>query len=288
MAEREHAVMAPRKEDIRSKVAAIEDLPTLPPVVAALREILAEPETVVDDIAQLISRDPALSANFLRLVNAPFYGFPGRIASVHHALVLAGSNVAKAIASSTTVCAVPEALMVGLWEHCLGVALTSRLLAERLGVRDADEIMAAGLLHDLGKVVLHVAFADEAERAYQLAAERGILIVEAEREILDVDHAEIGQWVARSWNLPTVLRDPIAYHHDPFLSKNGTVGTAIVHFADILVRALDFGNPGDNLVPPLRGEAWHRLGLSEEDLRNVVNDVDNELSVTGTTLFRAT
>lgn len=286
MADRDHTVVAERSEDIRTRVEAVQDLPTLPPVLAALREILAEPGISPENIAQLISKDPALSANFLKLVNAPFYGFPGRIASVQHALVLAGPNVARAIASSTPVCATFETLMVGLWEHSLGVALISRLLAERLDIAPADELMVAGLLHDLGKMVLLVALADEAERAYKRAADRGILIAEAERDILDVDHAEIGEWAAKSWNLPETLYEPIAYHHDPLRSNNGAVRAAVVHVADIFVRALDFGNPGDELVPPVRGEAWDLLGLSEEDLRTVVNDVDNELSVTGTTLFR--
>jgi len=286
VSDRDRTVVAARPEDIRTRVAAVQDLPTLPPVLAALREILAEPGISPENIAQLISKDPALSANFLKLVNAPFYGFPGRIASVEHALVLAGPNVARAIASSTPVCAAFESLMVGLWEHSLGVALISRLLAERLEVAPADELMVAGLLHDLGKVVLLVAFADEAEQAYKRAADRGILIAEAERDILDVDHAEIGEWAVKSWNLPETLYEPIAYHHDPLRSDSGALRAAVVHVADIFVRALDFGNPGDELVPPVRGEAWDLLGLAEEDLKAVVNDVDNELSVTGTTLFR--
>ena len=286
MEEREHAVVAPRKEEIRSRVDRIRNWPTLPGIGAALREIMAESETTAGDIAQLVSKDPALSANFLKLVNAPFYGFPGRIASIQHAMMLAGSNVVEAVASNTTVCNVAGAQGAGLWQHCLGVALTSRLLAERLKVPDVDEVMAAGLLHDLGKVVLHALFADEAERVYRLAAEREMLIVEAERELLGVDHAEIGRWVAESWNFPAGLKSPIAYHHDPALSKNGTMKTAIVHFADILVRSLDFGNAGDNRVPCLHKEAWNMLGLSEENLREVVDDVDNELSVTGTALFR--
>lgn len=286
MAGRDHTVVASRADDVRTKVAAIQDLPTLPTVLAALRETLAEPGASEEHIAQFILKDPALSANFLKLVNAPFYGFPGRIASVQHALVLAGPNVARAIASSTPVCPASEPLMVGLWEHSLGVALTSRLLAERLGIAPADELMVAGLLHDLGKVILLAACPDEAEQAYKLAADRGILIAEAEKEILDIDHAEIGEYAAKTWNLPAALREPIAYHHDPVRSDNGAVRASIVHVADILVRALDFGNAGDNLVPSVRTEAWDMLGLSAQDISTVVNDVDNELSVTGTTLFR--
>jgi putative nucleotidyltransferase with HDIG domain len=287
VAEREHTVVVSRKDDIKARVTLIQDLPTLPIIAASLREMIVEPGTSANDIARLVSKDPALSANFLRLVNAPFYGFPGRIACVAHALALAGSNVLKAAVSNIAAWNAPGEQVVGLWEHSLGVALASRLLAQRLNVPGPDEVMTAGLLHDIGKVVLHALYADEAERMYSAAAQRDIWILDAEREALEVDHAEIGLWVAQSWNFPAALKDPIAYHHDPARWEDRAVRPAIVHFADILVRSLDFGHAGDGLIPQLQHGAWDMLGLSLEDLRGVVDEVDNELSVTGTALYRS-
>ncbi len=288
MVEREESAAALRKTDIRSKVEDIGELPTLPGITRALNEIVAEPESSLRDIAELISKDLALSAKFLKLVNAPFYGFPERIASVQNAILLVGSNVVKATASNAAVYKAPGEPLVGLWEHSLGVALASRLLAVRLDVPDADEVMVAGLLHDIGKAVLCVLFRNEVEETHRLAAERNILILEAERQVLGVDHAEVGGWSAECWSFPTVLKEPISYHHEPRLSEKAGLKTGIVHFADVLVHAVGFGGGGgDSLVPPLDEVAWNTLGLTVEDLREISGQLDDELSTTATALYRS-
>jgi HD-like signal output (HDOD) protein len=113
-------------------------------------------------------------------------------------------------------------------------------------------------------------------------------VLEAERGALDVDHAEIGLWVAESWNFPATLKEPIAYHHDPARSEDRSLKTAIVHLADILAHSLGFGHYGNNVVPELNQKAWDVLQLSVKDLREIVEEVDNELSVTDTALYRST
>jgi putative nucleotidyltransferase with HDIG domain len=288
VAKRKHSVVAPSRNSIRNGVLEIGNLPTLPFIAHILHEMIEEPGILADDIAQFVSKDPALSANFLRLVNSPFYGFPGRIVSVRHALTLAGPNVVRAAASKISVCITQREPIVGLWEHSLGVALASRLLAERFEVTGADEVMVAGLLHDIGKIALRTLFEEEADEVYRVAAERDVSALQAEREILDVDHAEIGLWMADRWNFPATLRDPIAYHHGPARSEDRPVKTAIVHFADILVRSLDFGYPGDAPAVELQEDAWNILGLSVENLPEIVDEVDNELSVNETALYRST
>lgn len=285
MTEHEESVVASQRTAIRNKIEDIGNLPTLPGISAALSEIVGEPESSLHDIAELASKDPALSANLLKLVNAPFYGFPERIASVQSAVLLAGMNVAKAIASSTVALEGPDHPLVGLWEHSLGAALASRLLAVRLDVPDPEEVMVAGLLHDLGKILLHALFPEEAEETHRLAVKHNILIREAELQVLGVDHAKIGGWSAECWSFPAVLGEPISYHHEPSLSKKAALKTAIVHFADVLVHALDFGG-GDSLVPPLEEVAWSTLGFTVDDLDGIVEQLDEELTVTATALYR--
>jgi len=170
VAEHEKRDVASLSADIKSRIEEIDDLPTLCGISTALKEIVAETESSSQDIADLVSKDPALSAKFLKLVNAPFYGFPERIASVRNAVLLVGSHVVKAVASNTSVLDAPGEAVVGLWEHCLGVALASRLLAVRLEVADVEEVMVAGLLHDLGKVVLYAVAGEESEKARRIAA----------------------------------------------------------------------------------------------------------------------
>ena len=288
MAERERTAVAPRREEIRSSVENIESLATLSTITAALSEILDDSESSAKDIADLISRDHALSANLLKLVNSPFYGFPGRIASIRHAVILLGSNVVRAVSSNTVVHRVSGKALKGLWTHSLGVALASRLVAAELGVGEPEELMIAGLLHDVGKAVLHTLLKEEAERVSQFAAQHNMFIFEAERELFGVDHAEVGGWVAERWNFPVTLKEPISYHHEPDSSKETALRTAIVHFANILVHGLDFGDDSENLVPPLDEMAWNRLGFLAEKLREIVNQVDGELSATETALFGST
>ncbi|OGW51481.1 MAG: hypothetical protein A2V62_09995, partial [Nitrospirae bacterium RBG_19FT_COMBO_58_9] len=233
--------------DLRNRIEKLGDLPTLPHVVQRLAAIIGRPTVSTEEIGAIIEKDQVLAAKVLRLANSPFYGFPSRIGSVAHAVIVLGFNVVKGL----TLCAsalsiMKDAGMDQLWRHSLGVAITANLLAARLEIKNPEELFVAGLLHDIGKVVLYVKWPEvgsSIKDAVKTGGDRSLF--EVEQELTGLSHAGIGGCLANAWHLPVTLREPILYPHAPMLAKEATLQTAIVHVADILVKGLACGNPGD-------------------------------------------
>ncbi len=266
--------------DLRNRIEKLGDLPTLPHVVQRLAAMIGRPTVSTEEIGAIIEKDQVLAAKVLRLANSPFYGFPSRIGSVAHAVIVLGFNVVKGL----TLCAsalsiMKDAGMDQLWRHSLGVAITANLLAARLEIKNPEELFVAGLLHDIGKVVLYVKWPEVGSSIKDVAkAEGDRSLFELEQELLGLSHADIGGCLANAWNLPVTLREPILYHHAPTLAKEAALQTAIVHVADILVKGLACGNPGDDLIPPLSKQAWDMVGLDEHTLANYIAKASSEFA----------
>jgi putative nucleotidyltransferase with HDIG domain len=204
---------------------------------------------------------------------------------VSHAIVLLGFNVVKGLALSTSVFEALARESEGLWQHSLGTAVLSRRMAKELNLADPEEIMIAGLLHDLGKVVLAHFAIDEYRAAIEEARTRRIHIGEVEVAHFEVDHARIGAWVAEAWHLPERLTVTMAHHHAPARAKSHKETVAIVHLADILARGMGYGDPGDNVLPPLDHEAFHAVGLSYHRIDQILVEAEKEYN-SGADLFR--
>jgi putative nucleotidyltransferase with HDIG domain len=266
--------------DLRNRIEKLGDLPTLPHVVQRLAAMIGRPTVSTEEIGAIIEKDQVLAAKVLRLANSPFYGFPSRIGSVAHAVIVLGFNVVKGL----TLCAsalslMKDAGMDQLWRHSLGVAITANLLATRLEIKNPEELFVAGLLHDIGKVVLYVKWPEvgnSIKASVTTGGDRSLF--EVEQEITGLSHADIGGCLANAWHLPVALREPILYHHAPSLANEASLQTAIVHVADILVKGLACGNPGDDLIPPLSKPAWDMVGLDEQTLAESLVKASNEFA----------
>lgn len=264
--------MAMSPELLKRKVEDLSNLPTLPAFVTAITNMVEDDTTSAQEIAEVIQRDQVLSAKILKLVNSPVYGFPRRISSVTHALVLLGFNVVKGLVLSTAVFGELARQTSGLWKHSLATALLSRRIATEVGALDPEECMIAGLLHDLGKVILSHLAPEDYVRAIAAAHESGRHIAQVEREVFGVDHTRVAMWLALRWNLPERLTNALTWHHTPSRAREGMQMAAIVHLADILARAENYGESGDGTMPPLDHAAFDSLGLSLEQIETILND----------------
>lgn len=271
--------MTPMAEDLRKKIEHISSLPTLPGVLQLVCTMVEEEGSSVNQIAEVISRDQVLSAKLLRMVNSPFYGFPGRISTVTHALVLLGFNVVKGLVISASVFENLGGEMRGLWQHSLGTALLSRRLALELRLPEPEQIMIAGLLHDLGKLVLN----QTVPEYYQASREHAQIIQchigQAEREVFDTDHAEVGAWMAQRWHLPESLCTVLRYHHEPSMAIEARKMTAVVHVADLLARSMDYGDPLDNAMPPLDANAFRELRLGDAQILRALDQTERDFQI---------
>ena len=266
-----------KRSRFRKALREVKNLPTLPGIISKLSKMAEDPDTTTDQMGKVISKDHILAAKLLKLVNSAFYGFPQKISSLNSALILLGFNVVKSLIISSSIFELMESQDMELWEHSLGCAVVCNVLAKRLEVSDPEEVSTAGLIHDIGKVAIKMELKPEFEALGLMIHDKQISRLAAEKEMLGLDHAEVGGWLAKSWNLPPKLVEPIACHHDPRNAKDEKMATAIIHFSDILIRGLGYGHGDDVWVPPLSKSAWEILGLSAEDLDEIIDEVEEKL-----------
>jgi putative nucleotidyltransferase with HDIG domain len=266
-----------KEQQIKGIISRIQSLPTLPQVVQKLTTMVESPDVTAQEVGKLISSDQVLGAKVLRLVNSPFYGFPGRISSITHSIILLGFNVIKGVVLSASVFDLMEQSMVGLWEHSLGSAIIAGSISRTLGLAEPEEIATACLLHDIGKVLVRVSLQDDYEKIAVLVNKEGKTFREAELEILGVDHAEVGGWLAHEWNLPDRLAIPIEFHHNPAGAKKFQDRVAVVNIADGLVRAWGIGSGGDPWATPISREIWESTRMSTLDLDLLMAKLKEEL-----------
>ncbi|AGW11954.1 HDOD domain-containing protein [Megalodesulfovibrio gigas] len=255
----------------RNRILAVKDLPTLPKVLEEVTRLVADPNSSTDQVAKLIAYDQVLSAKVLKMVNSPIYGFPGRIGSIQHALVLLGLNVIKGVIISTSVFDFMISTMNGLWEHSLGCALACTEIAKVAGLEEPEEYSVPGLLHDLGKVVTAVQLPDIRQELDATVKERDCTYREAEALVIGFTHEAVNGWLAQHWRLPLKIREGMAWHHAPTRAEHYPAAACVVHLADFLVKAYEYGFSGDDQVPYLDPNALKILKLDGDALDTVMD-----------------
>jgi putative nucleotidyltransferase with HDIG domain len=262
----------------KREVRRIKNLPTLPGVVAKISRMVENPETSAATVGRIIAQDQVLSAKVLRMANSAFFGMSRKISSIPQALMILGFDVVKGLVLTSSVFDMIQKSMAGLWEHSIGCAAAAGAVADTLGRDDAEEILVAGLLHDLGKVVLALNLPDDLKLIREQVQSGRLFFHEAEAAVLDFHHGEIGQWLAEHWNLPENLAEPMRLHHHPERAVIYPEVTAIVHIADSVIRGWGFGYAGDDLVPPISPAAWDLLGLKPDDFKAILDIMEPRLS----------
>ena len=268
--------MGNKREEIRAIIKDTRSLPTIPGIINTLNSMSVSDKTSIQEMARVVSSDQVLSARVLRLANSPSYGFY-RVSTISNAMILLGVDVVKSLALSSSIFEIMETSILGLWEHSLGAGVAANIIARRLRLPDCEEIATAALLHDIGKVIVKIKFSDEYNRICDRVKEDKVFFAAAEMAQLGTDHAEIGGWLAKTWFLPDKLIEPIACHHDVAQSVSHRDKTAVVHLADVLIRASGFGHSGEDFVLPLQGAAWDQLGISKQLLAEIVEELEDKL-----------
>jgi putative nucleotidyltransferase with HDIG domain len=262
---------------MRNVIRDTKSLPTLPGIITMLGSLADNDKVSAHEMARVVSADQVLSAKVLKLVNSAFYGFPGRVSTVSNALILLGVNVVKSLAITSSIFDIMEKSIVGLWEHSMGVATAAGAIARTMKLPEPEETATAALLHDIGKVIIKIKLQDDYAQLTALMNEKGCTMMEAERDLLDIDHAELGGLLARSWLLPEKLIEPITCHHQVDRSQAHQSKTAVIHLADALIKASGFGFSGDILVPQIQHAAWSRLGMTDALLASIIAEVEDKL-----------
>jgi len=245
--------------------------PPLPQAFLALRQAARDPMSTMAEVAAIISMDPGLAAYVLRLANSVLYSFPSRVETVDRAVACIGLAEIQTLAMGATLGKAfkdpPRAdvlVMKDFWRHAVSVGLLSSALAERLGAGGRERFFTAGLLHDMGRLLLAIAEPDLAGLALARAAATGGSLDAAEREVLDFDHAVLGGRVCGKWQLPDSLGEAVACHHAPNRCPENDLA-AVVHVADFMANALGLRATPAAGLPVLDLSVLAGLGLTEAD-----------------------
>ncbi len=262
----------------------IGNLPTLPQVVEQVMTLIENPDTTSAQLADVISTDQALMTKVLKVVNSAYYGMPRRIATLRQATVILGFNTVKNLVLSASIfdsfgSGQGDVVFdrVKFWEHSVAVGTAAKILAQRIRLGEPEELFVAGLLHDVGKVVIDDYLHEEFVDILRTVRDKKCRILEAEREVLGIGHPQVGQMLAEKWNLPDTLTQAIAYHHEPKVAGNAHKKfVAIVHLADAIARLENLGFGGDSLTPVIDPESWSLLGIPELELGELILKIKEE------------
>jgi putative nucleotidyltransferase with HDIG domain len=254
---------------------AMESFPSVSPAAGEVLSLLNNPETNVSAIESAVKYDPGLTANILKMTNSAFFGFPGSIASITQAITRLGWKRMYQIVVASSVNAMMDRHVPGydldrgeLWRHSVAASVASEILIRQRNLNASDETFTAALLHDIGKLLLGE-FVSEDLSLIDVAAAKGISFVEAEREVLGTDHAEVGAWVLEHWSLPQNLVRAVRYHHEPGLLEEPDMTTDVVHVADVLCLMMGMGVGHEGLQYELSTEVTERLNLHASHLEAV-------------------
>lgn len=260
---------------------------SLPSVYLRLVEVVNHPHSSAADISEVISSDPGLTARVLRIVNSAMYAFRSPIDTVTRAVPLLGTeqlcDLALASSAVNMFKKVPKDLIKldVFWKHSITTGVVARALATERGEANVERFFVAGLLHDIGRLVIYTRAPKSARKAKARAVEASELLYESERALFGFDHAAVGAALLDTWNLPTALRNGVAFHHAPSSAADSAPSDAIiaatVHCADIVANALRIGSSGERFVPPLDAAAWERLGLRPPAIDKVLQTCDRQL-----------
>lgn len=262
-----------------NKIAdAVSELPALSTVVSKVLKITEDPGANASNLAEAIVLDPNLAASILKLANSAYYGFARHISTVSDAIVLLGFSTIRSLTVAASTYRIYDKEITGyalskgdIWRHCLSCAMMSKLIALKTRYKVPEEAYIAGLLHDVGKIILGRFVEQDYEKIMsQVEAGKSTFSV-AEKEILGFDHPTVGAKVAEKWLFPENLVDAIRYHHDPERSKKNSQLTDIVHIADATCLMMGIGLGGDGLAYEFDQKALDRLGLSEPDMENLMS-----------------
>ncbi len=252
---------------------SIRKLPAFPASVQKVAELLRDDDYSTQDLVKVIQYDQAITANIMKMSNSAYFGSRQKIRTVHEAVVFLGRRHLQSAVFTAGASRFFQASKGGyvdkgkaLWEHSVAVAVMSQILSRQLRKREDQELYTAALMHDIGKLILGEFVQDAFEKIQALMDRRSCSFLEAEEEILGINHAELGGRIADQWNFPPAIRDGIAFHHRPDLLEDENSNAGLIYLSDqfCLMAGIDGGL--DGLAHRGIGSVMKQFQLREVDL----------------------
>ncbi len=262
--------------------AKVNTLVSLPEVYVQLNTLLDEPNTTAADLGEVICHEPGLATRLLRSVNSAFYGVASRIGDLDRAVTIVGRNDLRDLVLATVAVETFDKIasdlvdMSTFWHHSVFCALIARGLGKRCKAPHTQRLFAAGLLHDVGQLVIYHELPELAREALAVAADSDDGLYRAEQDVLGFTHGQVGAALIQAWGLPDSLQATARFHHEPLAGNAFLFETAIVHLANSAANAVE---PGRNILecrPERHSGTWRLTGLTEADLEAAVPEAETQ------------
>jgi putative nucleotidyltransferase with HDIG domain len=262
-------------------------MPSLSTTVAKVLEICNNPGASANDLNRVISYDPVLTAQVLKLINSAYYGLPNRIPSLVRAIIMLGVNTVKNLVLASSVMAAckgisqPGRMIINdFWAHCLCVGVLSKLIAANRGIPQSEheEYFVAGLLHDLGKLPLMACFPELYGNTLLAAKESNCLLIDLESMNIGINHCQVGLLIAAKWNLGASMQDAINKHHVQEGMIDIDFMVECIGTANLLANFFGIGTAGDFFMNQILLKGYLvRIGFSEETLPELKLKMESEI-----------
>jgi len=259
-------------------------LVSLPDVYIRLKTVLDNPHSNLADVAEVVGNDPAMTARLLRIVNSAYFGLGSEIDTISRAVGLLGTQEVHDLVLATSVAQSFEGMsnevmdMQRFWRKSVTCAITGRELAALCNVLDGERLFVAGLLRDIGHLLIYQYAAQKAQQAIELAKVQGAPLYKAERALLGTDYARVGADLMRQWQLPPSLWEPTQCHIEPSKSHEYALFTSLVHIAAQLAEEND-QEPGIEVtLAGVSAHAWEVTGLSPDQCAGIREKVDAQVT----------
>lgn len=260
-----------------------------PPIYHKLHKAMKDPDVSFGDFSDIIGADPSLAARLLRIANSPFYGLDAKVETITHALSIVGIDQVTELALATVMVHQFKGIakdlvnMQSFWMHSIGCGLAARTIAKNMNERHGEPYYIAGMLHDIGSLVIYKEVPEKAREILTRCQSEGLALTTVEEEVLGFTHAQVGAIIFSKWGLPRTLIEAVQFHHNPSKSEEHPLYPAIVHLADIIAYEMNLGTGGEPGIPKLDPGAVQRVGLNRSfltDIQDYVRDqVEDAVSI---------
>jgi len=273
-------------------VQGVVGLISLPDVCVRVKEMVDDPECSAADIGKVVSKDAALTARLLRIVNSAFYQFPSKIETVSRAITIVGNRELKDLVFAATVAGIFEKVSSDLidietfWRHAVYCGIVSRIIAQKSGVLHSERLFVAGLMHDIGRMVIAYKLPNQCRDVLRYRKDNGVDLHVAEQAVLGFDHAEVGAELMKAWSLPQSHQLAALHHHNPAKASEFVLEASIVYLANIITELAEVGTDDVEVLKKVPDAIWQMTNVSTADIEDILVEARDQF-IDALTLIRA-